>query len=65
MLYGQSPYRELGSRRAPPKRNLILKGWNCQAHGEFPGNFESRNLRENLSGEIGRTPTKITPTKIA
>ena len=34
---------------------LILKGWNFQAHGEFPGMFESSNVsRDNLSREIGR-----------
>ena len=35
---------------------LSLRGWNSQAHGEFPGKFESRNLsRDNLSREIGRS----------
>ena len=32
------------------------KGWNSQAHREFPGIFESTNLgRDSLSREIGRT----------
>ena len=31
------------------------KGWNSQAHREFPGKFESSNLsRDDLSREIGR-----------
>ena len=34
----------------------MFEGWNSQAHREFPGKFESRNLsRDNLSREIGRT----------
>ena len=34
-----------------------FKGWNSQAHREFPAMFESKNLiRDNLSGEIGRAP---------
>ena len=37
-------------------RILISKGWKSQAHREFPGKFESRNLsRDNLSRETGRS----------
>ena len=33
----------------------MFKGWNSQAHREFPGNVESTNLsRDNISREIGR-----------
>ena len=36
--------------------NLDFKGWNSQAHREFPGKFESSNVsRDNVSREIGRT----------
>ena len=35
---------------------LICKGWNSQAHREFPGKFESSNVsRGNVSREIGRS----------
>ena len=35
--------------------NDILKGWNSQAHREFPGKFKSSNVsRDNVSREIGR-----------
>ena len=34
---------------------LILKGWDSQAHREFPGKLESSNVRrDNVSSEIGR-----------
>ena len=36
---------------------MNLKGWNSQAHREYPGKSESSNLgREILSREIGRSP---------
>ena len=36
-------------------RIFILRGWNPQAHRDFPGNVESTNLStDNLSREIGR-----------
>ena len=35
--------------------NLDFKGWNSQAHREFPGKFESSNVgRHNVTREIGR-----------
>ena len=41
------------------KHNLNLKGWNSQAHGGFPGKFESGNVsRDNASREIGRISFK-------
>ena len=37
-------------------RILVFKGWNSQAHREFPGKSESSNLSgDSLSGEIGRS----------
>ena len=43
------------------KHNLNLKGWNSQAHREFPGNLESTNLsREMFSREIGRSKSEVT-----
>ena len=42
------------------------KGWNSQAHREFPGKFESRNLsRDNLSREIGCVLFCETPVSAA
>ena len=39
-----------------PWRNIIFKGWNSHVHGEFPGKFESSNVRrDNVSREIGRS----------
>ena len=33
-----------------------MKGWNFQAHREFPGKLEPSNLsRDNVSTEIGRS----------
>ena len=35
----------------------MFKGWNSQAHREFPGKFDSSNVsRRNGSREIGRIP---------
>ena len=37
------------------KHNLNLKGWNSQAHRDYPGEFESSNVsRGNVSRSIGR-----------
>ena len=50
--YGRSPYEDSGFQRVRLKQNLTFKGWNSQAHREFAGKFESRNLsrdRDNLS----------------
>ena len=56
VLYGQSPYKDYGFQRVWLKQNLKFKGWNSQAHREFPGKFESSNLsRDNLSRETGRS----------
>ena len=42
------------------KHNLNVKGWNSQAHREFPRNLESTNpSREILGREIGRTESWI------
>ena len=36
-------------------QDLNSKGWNSQAHGGFPGKFESSNVsRDNVRREIGR-----------
>ena len=54
--YIQSPYLHYGFLRVWLKHNLNSKGWNSQAHREFPRKFESSNLsRDNVSREIGRT----------
>ena len=50
-----SPYWDDGSQRVWLTLDLNVKGWNSQAHREFPGKFESSNLsRDNLRREIGR-----------
>ena len=37
--------------------DISCKGWNSHVPKEFPGCFESTDFcRDNLSGEIGRTP---------
>ena len=56
-VYGQSPYKHSGFQRVWLKHNLNIKGWNSHVHRGFPGKFESSNLsRDNVSGEIGRSP---------
>ena len=52
----QSPYLHCGFHRVWLKHNLNFKGWNSQAHRQFPGEFESSNVsRGNVSREIGRS----------
>ena len=47
-----------GFQRVLLKQNLDFKGWNSQAHGEFPGEFDSSNLsRDNISREIAISTT--------
>ena len=54
-VYAQSPYWHCGFQRVWLKHNLKFKGWNSQAHGEFPGKFESSHVsKDNVSREIGR-----------
>ena len=44
---------------------LIVRGWNSQAHREFPGSLESANLsREILRREIGRSEPHPPPHSI-
>ena len=48
--YGQSPHYDSGFQTVCLKKNLDVEGWTFQAHGEFPGNFESRNLSLEETG---------------
>ena len=37
------------------EHSLHLRGWNSQAHGKFPGKFDSSNIsKDNVSRGIGR-----------
>ena len=42
--YGQSPYKDSGFQRVWLKHHICFKAWNSQAHWEFHGNVEPRNL---------------------
>ena len=43
-------------QRVRLQHNLKFKGWNSQAPGEFPAEFDSSNVsRRNVSRRIGRT----------
>ena len=54
-MYGQSPYQDSGFQSVWLKHNLDFKGWDSQAHREFPRKFDSTNRgRDNLSRDIGR-----------
>ena len=50
-------FASVGARRVKTfvlQHNLNLKRWNSQAHGGFPGKFESSNVsRDSVSREIG------------
>ena len=53
--YGRPPYEHYWFQRVWLKCNLKFKGWNSQAHREFPGKFDSSNVsRDNVSREIVR-----------
>ena len=55
-----NPPTNCGFQRVGLEHNLNLKGWNFQAHREFPGKFESSNVsRDNVSRGIGRTTENI------
>ena len=51
-LFAQSPYCHCGFQGAWLKHYLNLKGWNSQAHREFPGMLESSNVSREM-GRIG------------
>ena len=53
--YRQFPYYDSGFQRVLLQHNLDLKGCNSHVHRDSAGSYESTNLRDNLSREIGRT----------